>query len=323
MVKLLLCGSVFHIVRIWSCVVLSTSFNAFLHCSVGAWNNFSTENGILVVRPATRSSKLTGELTFMGSVWEFFFPSVSADVNGKKVQSEDTARLAGQTSRKDSNVHGKSTKGKPGQDNKPKVGQDDIKSIKKTKVGEVEKKAQGKTDISSTVVGKSKSDNVAQKETLKSAIAAAGVSNSPVEQNCLRGNANECTPDLKQKNTDDQYRDCGHVRTKRVDLNLPDHIDQSELEPIQSLVPECYKLKVEYDQCFQHWFAHEFLNGATSLEPCKDLMHRYTTCVKKGLEEQNLLIYPSNCLNGSSDPNDRKLDHPRKKPPHGATIHKG
>jgi TRIAP1/MDM35 family protein len=239
--------------------------------------------------------------------------NVAKEVNeGNKVQKEEPVKP--KASKDPTAGHGTGHKVKSGVESKLKAGQDDCK--KSSKGDEVEK-LRDKGGKSECGGGKERKPGGAEKKNVKSAAGVAG-------GNAGSGDHAGSHEDSKKKDRhsdDHKYRECGDIRTERVDVDLADDIDQSELEPVQSLVPECYNLKVEYDQCFQHWFAHEFLNGSTSLEPCADLMKRYTDCVKKGLQEQEVQIYPSNCLYGSSDPNYRKLDHPRKKPPAGAEVH--
>lgn len=54
-----------------------------------------------------------------------------------------------------------------------------------------------------------------------------------------------------------------------------------------SIGEECQELKVAYDNCFNKWFAEQFLKGNTN-DPCKALFGVYQTCVKKAILEKKL-----------------------------------
>ena len=51
---------------------------------------------------------------------------------------------------------------------------------------------------------------------------------------------------------------------------------------MDSINKECNPLKHEYDNCFNKWYAEQFLNGnweTENGEPCKELFTKYRQCV--------------------------------------------
>jgi len=59
---------------------------------------------------------------------------------------------------------------------------------------------------------------------------------------------------------------------------------------MNSIGPECYDLKQNYDHCFNKWFGDTFLKGPTKETPCPELFAQYQACIKKSLKEQNINI---------------------------------
>lgn len=60
---------------------------------------------------------------------------------------------------------------------------------------------------------------------------------------------------------------------------------------MNSIGAECTDLKHVYDQCFNKWYAQEFLKGDLTQHPCQELFEEYKACVLvtvrgKRLEEQ-------------------------------------
>lgn len=56
---------------------------------------------------------------------------------------------------------------------------------------------------------------------------------------------------------------------------------------MNSIAPECTKIKHDYDNCFNEWFGTKFLKGDTKLPTeCEKLFKKYQACIRPKLEEE-------------------------------------
>lgn len=56
---------------------------------------------------------------------------------------------------------------------------------------------------------------------------------------------------------------------------------------MNSVGPECMELKKQYDECFNVWFAEQFLKGKTK-DVCGSIFKVYQECVKNAIKRQNI-----------------------------------
>ncbi|XP_013886039.1 TP53-regulated inhibitor of apoptosis 1 [Austrofundulus limnaeus] len=59
---------------------------------------------------------------------------------------------------------------------------------------------------------------------------------------------------------------------------------------MNSVGEACTDLKREYDQCFNRWFAEQFLKGDRSGDPCTDSFRTYQRCVQKAIKDKDIPI---------------------------------
>ena len=56
-----------------------------------------------------------------------------------------------------------------------------------------------------------------------------------------------------------------------------------------SFRPQCNELKKLYDDCFNKWYADEFLKGTgTAVNLCKEQFEKYKACLFSGAEGEKL-----------------------------------
>lgn len=65
---------------------------------------------------------------------------------------------------------------------------------------------------------------------------------------------------------------------------------------MNSVGPDCGELKKVYDDCFNRWFAEQFLKGKTEQdETCQIFFQNYQSCVKVGtnftINHSNLFFF--------------------------------
>lgn len=53
---------------------------------------------------------------------------------------------------------------------------------------------------------------------------------------------------------------------------------------MESIDPDCTKLKQEYETCFYAWYSEKFLKGqgGEAGNECQELFRRYRTCLEVG-----------------------------------------
>ncbi|ESO95307.1 hypothetical protein LOTGIDRAFT_150088 [Lottia gigantea] len=56
---------------------------------------------------------------------------------------------------------------------------------------------------------------------------------------------------------------------------------------MESIGSDCLELKLQYDKCFNKWFAEKYLKGVHQDE-CAHLFKPYQDCVKKALQAKGL-----------------------------------
>ena len=56
-----------------------------------------------------------------------------------------------------------------------------------------------------------------------------------------------------------------------------------------SFASQCSELKTTYDDCFNDWYANEFLKGrGKSVNPCEDVFKEYKSCLESALSSKGL-----------------------------------
>ncbi|XP_053558026.1 TP53-regulated inhibitor of apoptosis 1 [Bombina bombina] len=59
---------------------------------------------------------------------------------------------------------------------------------------------------------------------------------------------------------------------------------------MNSVGEECTDMKREYDQCFNRWFAENFLKGKGGSDPCTELFRNYRQCVQKAIKDKDIPV---------------------------------
>lgn len=59
-----------------------------------------------------------------------------------------------------------------------------------------------------------------------------------------------------------------------------------ESDTMESLGPECTKLKQTYEACFFHWYSEKYLTGKSQEDECAPLFQEYRACLEvRGADE--------------------------------------
>merc|ERR1712154_341414 len=96
---------------------------------------------------------------------------------------------------------------------------------------------------------------------------------------------------------------------------------------MNSIGPECNKLKAKYDSCFNVWFSEKFLKGDSSDDMCKPLFVLYRDCVRAAISKENIsLTEVDKTVLGTEEEkqpppvSESSLDHSKLHPPSLAVL---
>lgn len=60
---------------------------------------------------------------------------------------------------------------------------------------------------------------------------------------------------------------------------------------MESLGPECTKLKQKYEACFYQWYSEKYLTGKSREDECSHLFKEYRECLEVKIPRESVILF--------------------------------